>query len=57
MILVAWPSATFCMASMDFSFSTASLGAFSFSIARESASAYCTERMASASPSAFKMAA
>ena len=39
MILVAWPSATFCMASMALSFRTDSLGDFSFSISKESAEA------------------
>ena len=68
MILVALPSATFCMASRALSFTTWSLGAASFSSFRESASACCTCMMAwasasaamiraSFSPSAFKMAA
>ena len=66
--MVALPSATFCMASRAFSFTTWSLGAAAFSSFRESARAVCTCMMAwasasaammraSFSPSAFRMAA
>ena len=57
MILVALPSATFCMASSAFSFTTWSLGAASFSSFSESAMAFCTCMMAWASASAAMMRA